>query len=197
MATPSPSARYATHLITRITDGDAAAADELVPMVYDQLRVLAGRLLQGEPRNHTLQATALVHEAYVRLADVDSIDWRGKAHFAALAAKAMREILVDHGKRKRAKKRGGGWQRITMQGLFAGDVEHHLDVMAVDEALTRFAKKHPRQAQIVELRFFADLTGKEIAEIVGVSRRMVVKDLAMAQAWLLREMDRGAGTETS
>ena len=152
-------------------------------------------MLRGERGDHTLQPTALVHEAYVRLADTDAIDWRGKARFAALAAKAMRQILVDHARRKKAQKRGGGWERITLQGLIAGAQDHHLDVMALDEALEGFAKDHPRPAHIVELRFFANMTGDEIAEVVGVSRRTVVKDLTMAQAWLLRQMDRGTSAE--
>lgn len=184
-----------TQLITRLVNDESDAAAELFPLVYDQLRGLADRLLAKEREDHTLQPTALVHEAYVRLADTDSIDWRGKARFAALAAKAMRQILVDHARGKGAQKRGGGWERITLQGLMAGEQDHHLDVIALDEALERFAKDYPRPAHVVELRFFANMTGDEIAEVVGVSRRTVVKDLTMAQAWLLREMDRGMSAE--
>ncbi len=192
---PSPPRSPATQLITRLVNDESDAAAELFPLVYDQLRGLADRLLGAERGDHTLQPTALVHEAYVRLADTDAIDWRGKARFAALAAKAMRQILVDHARRKKAQKRGGDWERITLQGLIAGEQDHHLDVMALDQALERFAKDHPRPAHIVELRFFANMTGDEIAEVVGVSRRTVVKDLRMAQAWLLREMDQGMSAE--
>ncbi len=190
-----PPGSPVTQLITRLVNDESDAAAELFPLVYDQLRGLADRLLRGERGDHTLQPTALVHEAYVRLADTDAIDWRGKARFAALAAKAMRQILVDHARRKKAQKRGGDWERITLQGLIAGEQDHHLDVMALDQALERFAKDHPRPAHIVELRFFANMTGDEIAEVVGVSRRTVVKDLRMAQAWLLREMDQGMSAE--
>ncbi len=185
----------ATQLITRLVGGEAGAAAELFPLVYDQLRGLADRMLQAERQDHTLQPTALVHEAYVRLADSDAIDWRGRARFAALAAKAMRQILVDHARRRKAQKRGGGWERITLQGLIAGEEDHRLDVIALDEALDSFGKDYPRPAHIVELRFFANMTGDEIAEVVGVSRRTVVKDLMMAQAWLLREMDRGTSAQ--
>lgn len=186
----------ATQLITRLVHGESDAGAELFPLVYDHLRGLAERLLKAERGDHTLEPTALVHEAYVRLADGDAIDWRGKARFAALAAKAMRQILVDHARRRKAQKRGGGWERVTLQGLIAGKEACQLDVIALDEALQHLATDHPRPAHVVELRFFANMTGDEIAEVLGISRRTVVKDLQMAQAWLLREIDRGMNEET-
>jgi RNA polymerase sigma factor (TIGR02999 family) len=189
---PQSSVSHATQLITRLAGGDVAVAGELFPLVYAKLRGLAGAMLQEERADHTLQPTALVHEAYLRMADVDSIDWRGRAHFCAIAARAMRQVLVDHARTKKALKRGQGWQRVTLSNLVGGpdssSEQVEVDLVKLDEALTRFAKQHPRQAKAVEMRFFAKMTGQEIADVVGVSRRTVTADLAFAEAWLMRDM---------
>jgi len=181
-----------TQLIAQLAGGDAKVADQLFPLVYDKLRALADDLLRHEPRQHTLQPTALVHEAYMKLAGNEQIDWRGRAHFSAVAARAMREVLVDYARRKKAQKRGGAWERVTLAGLGADDPGHDVDLLALDEALDKLSEVNPRAARVVELTYFSRMTADEVASVVGVSDRTVCKDLTIAQAWLLRTIDRDA-----
>lgn len=185
----SPDSPDPTRLVQRICDGEEAAVEELLPLVYDQLRRLAGRYLGSRP-DHTLQPTALVHEAFLKLTRADDLDLRGKAHFFALGARAMREILVDHARRHNALKRGGGWEKITLTGVLVDDRAEELDLEALDAALHKMADLDPRQARIVELRFFANMTNAEIGETLEISRATVTRELTAARAWLLQEMDR-------
>jgi len=180
-----------TYILAAIDAGDPKAAGELLPLVYDELRRLAAARLAEEKPGQTLQPTALVHEAYLRLVgDGQPRDWNGRGHFFAAAAEAMRRILIDSARRKKADKAGGGWQRQDMLDAelavdSAGD-----DLFAVDEALTRLAAEHPRQARLVHLRFFLGMTLEEAAEALGVDDRTAYRDWAYARAWLRRDLDR-------
>jgi RNA polymerase sigma-70 factor (ECF subfamily) len=168
-----------------------AACDELMALVYCDLRRLAARLLRGERRGHTLSSTDLVHEAYTRMVDQTRVDWRGKTHFYAIAAQAMRRILVDHARRHARQRRGGEWKRVTLDsGVIVGAKEglSREEILALDDALTKLAAIDPRQAQVVELRFFVGLSNAEIAEVIGVSTRSVARDWLHARSWLRREL---------
>jgi RNA polymerase sigma factor (TIGR02999 family) len=163
-----------------------AGRDDLLAGVYDSLRALAAGYLKGERRGHTLQPTALVHEAYLRLAELDRIQWKDPAHFFAAAAGAIRRVLVDHARARGAAKRGGGAARLTLTGLDAGPEEAPLDLLALDEALERLAGLDPRKARVVELRFFGGLTIAQTAESLGVGPTTVEDDWAFARSWLRR-----------
>jgi len=170
------------------------AADELLPLVYDQLRRLARRLLSRERPGHTLQPTALVHEAYLKLVDQTRVDWKGRTHFFAAGAQAMRHILVDHARGRGRAKRGGGWNRVTLGEDAAPFADGGLDadeLLALDEAMQRLAKLDERSARVVELRFFGGLTVPEVAHVLAVSTRTVEGDWTHARAWLNRELDCG------
>lgn len=173
-------------LLEKLVAGDDQALEQLVPMVYGELRTLAEALLSREQRAQSLQPTALVHEAYVRLAGAVDRGWQTKARFAAIAARSMREILVDRARHRNAQKRGGDRDRVTISGLAAADPA--FDVTALDDLLHRLATLHPRAAQALELSVFANMTGHEISEVLGVSRRTIDKDLVIARGWLAREM---------
>ncbi len=184
-----------TGLLMRARQGDAGASDELYPAVYDHLRAIAGGYFRNQRPDQTLQATALVHEAYLKLIDQTSADWRDRTHFFAVAAQAMRQILVDHARSRSAKKRGKGWSRVSLERIeqnlaMSGDDEQSGidDVLWLDEAMTELAAFAPRQAQIVELRFFAGLSVDQIAEAVGVSPRTVDLDWKLARAWLVQNL---------
>lgn len=167
-------------------------ADDLAVLVYDELRSLARRLMSAERRNHTLQATAVVHEAYLKLVDQTRVGWQGRAHFLAVAAQAMRRVLCDHARRHRSRKRGGDWKRVTLHDdAFAPSELAAEELLALDTALTRLAGLDERQAQVVELRTFAGLTVDEVATLLGVSRRTVEKDWTHARVWLRRELAAG------
>lgn len=150
--------RPATQILSSHLEGDPAAESKLLPLIYDDLRALAARHLRGERGNHTLQPTALVHEAWLRLIDCERMDWQGKTHFFAMAATMLRRVLVDHARTQKAKKRGGGAQRISLSEVDAATQEERIDVLALDEALETLAGTNPRQARVVELRFFAGLS---------------------------------------
>ena len=169
-------------------DPNREALDRLLPAIYDELRALAASYLKSERRAHTLQPTALVHEAYMRLIDQRSVDWKNRAQFFGVAAQMMRRILVNHAEAKAAEKRGGGAERVTLTDQIHVSGRDEVDVLAVDGALSRLAALDERQAQIVELRFFAGLTIEEIAEVLGVSSPTVKRDWSMAKAWLKREL---------
>lgn len=176
-----------TRLLLQWSDGDPAALQDLLPLVYDELRQLARGYLYRERSDHTLQSTALVHEAYLRLVD-QNVSWQGRAHFFGIAAQMMRRILVDHARKKNAAKRGDGICKVTLEEEILGAGQRDVDVLALDEALTRLAKLDPQQSRIVELRFFAGLSIEETAEILKISPATIKRDWAMAKAWLFREM---------
>lgn len=172
--------------------GDERLLDELVPLVYDELRELAARRLGGERPDHTLRATALVHEAYARLVDAE-VDFSDRAHFFALAATTMRRILVDHARARARKKRGGGADHVTLSEELEASPERPDELVALDDALKRLAERDERKAKVVELHFFGGMTYAETAEALGVSDATVDRDLRMAKAWLAREMSSGEG----
>ena len=183
-AAPDPAV---TQLLVRWTEGDKRALEDLLPLVYDELRRLARRYLQQERRGHTLQSTALVHEAYLRLVD-QNVSWQNRAHFFGIAAQMMRRILVDHARSRSAAKRGDGACRVTLDEGLVALAERDLDVMALDDALSNLAKIDPQQSKIVELRFFAGLSIEDTSEVLHISPATVKRDWAMAKAWLHREM---------
>ena len=182
-----------THDVTRLLlawrGGDAVAASRLMPLVYDELRRLARDYLRRERGGHTLQPTALVHEAYLRLVDDTQVQWQGRAHFLGVAAKAMRRILVDHARAHNAAKRGGGVEKISVED--AGDLlaAHDVDLVGLDAALETLAQSYPRQSEVVELRFFGGLESREIAEMLQVSEKTILRDWNFAKLFLLRELD--------
>lgn len=179
---------HATELLTKAKAGDPASAERLLPLVYDELHHLAERFLRREVANHTLQPTALVHEAYLRLVEQDRVDWQGRTHFFAVGARIMHRLLIDHGRNRKRAKRGGGWLRITLAPEVAPASGVELDAMAVHEAIEKLEKLDPRQARLVELRFFSGLSMAEIAEVLGVSKRTAEADWTHARAWLAREL---------
>ena len=174
-----------TQILQRISDGDSRAADELLPLVYDELRRLAAAYFSRERSDHTLQPTALVHEAYLRLIDQTRVEWQNRTHFFGVAANMMRRILVDHARSKAAEKHGGDRTRIEIEKAvsFATD-EKPIDLIAVDESLDLLAKLDEVQGRIVELRFFGGLTIEETAEVLNISPATVKREWAMAKAWL-------------
>jgi len=176
-----------TRLLQKMGAGEKEAFDLLVPLVYDQLRKLASRCISSERPDHTLSATALVHEAYLRLAGAGG-DWRDRVHFYAVAARVMRHILVDHAKAGNRQKRGEGWGRVAFDEAVLVCPQSSPDLSALDEALDRLASHDPRKSQIVELLFFGGLTYEEAAAAVEISEATLHRDLRMAKAWLHREL---------
>ena len=182
-----------TRILSAIEQGDPHAAEQLLPLVYDELRKLAGQKLDQEKPGQTLQATALVHDAYLRLVEGDKAQhWNSRGHFFAAAAEAMRRILVESARRKKAAKAGGGWERQELVDTELAVDSTGDDLFAVDEALTRFAAVYPRAARLVHLRFFLGQTLEEAATHLGVDARTAYRDWAYARAWLRRELDRPA-----
>lgn len=175
-----------TQLLASASKGDQAALDELLPLVYNELRRLADSYLQQERANHTLQATALVHEAYLRLVDQTNISWQNRAHFFSVAAKVMRNILVDHARSHNAQKRGGGLTKLSLDEAVSFFEERDVNLVALDEGLNELAELDPQQARIVELRFFGGLKIEEVAEVLKVTPDKVRYDWRMAKAWLHR-----------
>jgi RNA polymerase sigma factor (TIGR02999 family) len=182
-----------TQLLLAWRQGDEAALDRLMRLVYDDLRRVARRHLRNERQGHTLQATALVNEVYMRLVDVRHVQWVDRAHFFAVAARLMRRVLVDAARARRADKRGGDVVRVSLEDhmMVAGDAGP--DLVALDDALRSLASVDSRKSQVVELRFFGGLTVDETAEVLGVSAGTVANDWTMAKLWLLRAMTEGAG----
>lgn len=177
-----------TELLLSWRQGDARALDRLVPLVYDELRRVARRHLQHEQTGHVLQATALVHEVYLRLVDVDRLTLKNRAHFFAVAAKLMRQILVDHARRQRAQKRGGSATMVSLEGVSPAAQPPSVDVLALDEALEALSAIDARQASVVELRFFAGLDIDEAAHALEISTATVEREWVMAKAWLYRRL---------
>jgi RNA polymerase sigma factor (TIGR02999 family) len=185
-----------TRVLSEIGKGDARAAEKLLPLVYEELRRLAARRLGHEAPGQTLQATALVHEAYLRLVDDDGSrqSWDGRGHFFAAAAEAMRRILVDTARHKQSLKGGGGRVRVDLGEIELAADAPAVDVLALDEALEKLGRDHPRKAELVKLRFFAGLTNDEAADALGISPSTVDSDWAYARCWLRVELaDRAAG----
>lgn len=184
-----------TQILAAVEAGDPRAADELLPLVYDELRNLAAARLTNEKAGHTLQPTALVHEAYVRLVGASQPqDWDGRGHFFAAAAEAMRRILVESARRKQRVRHGGGRKRLTLDDLdVAVEAASDDDVLALSEALDRLAAVNPRAAELVKLRYFAGLTGREAAGVLGISPRKADQVWAYARAWLLDHLNADSG----
>ncbi|MDD5543995.1 MAG: sigma-70 family RNA polymerase sigma factor [Acidobacteriia bacterium] len=178
-----------TILLKEWSGGNKAALDKLLPAVYSELRRLAGHYLRHERPGHTFQATDLVHEAYVRLIDQQRVDWQNRAHFYGVAAQMMRRILVDHARRHISEKRGGGQPHLRLDEAIEAPSKLHREVVALDEALTRLAEIDPRKSRMVEFRFFGGLSVEETAAALGIAPATVMRDWALARAWLMREMD--------
>lgn len=183
---PTAGSADVTRLLSAWSSGDRAALDELLPTVYAELRRLAARHLRDERPHHTLQTTALVHEAYLRLVGQRRRNLRDRAHFFAMAAQMMRRILVDHARRRRAGKRGAGQEALPLDASVA--IPADLDVIALDDALVRLAVIDARQSRIVELRFFGGLSVEQTSEVVGVSPATIKREWQAARAWLYREI---------
>jgi RNA polymerase sigma factor (TIGR02999 family) len=178
-----------TRLLLDWREGDAEALEALVPLVYNELRRLARLQMRGEAAGHTLQPTALVHEAYARLVNL-KLDWQDRSHFLSMAARTMRRVLVDHARAQRATKRGAGAVQVTLHDFHAKD-EPSIDLLAIDEALERLADHDDRVASAVELCYFGGLTGREIAEALDISPATAERDLRFARSWLRRELEGG------
>lgn len=190
---PAPSSEV-TELLVRWRGGDREALDALLPLVYDELRRIARHYLQSERSGHTLQSTALVNEAYVRMVAQDFPEWQSRAHFFAVAAQLMRQILVDYARSHRASKRGGNVYKVTLDEAEGQPVKTDVDILALDEALKELAEMDPQQSRVVELKFFAGLSIEHTAEVLGVSPSTVKRDWVTARAWLYRELDRSSAT---
>ncbi len=189
MDVPTPAKTLS--LLKEIERGDRSAAARLLPHVYEELRSLAATFFRRQRPGHTLQPTALVHEAYLRLVDQDGAHWRDRAHFVSVAAKAMRQILIDHFRASGASKRGGGWKKVTLSGIDVATPPPEIDFLALEEALTRLAALDERQVTVVELRFFGGLSVDEVSEVLGLSKTTVEGEWRAARAWLGREIRRG------
>ena len=178
-----------TKLLNNWSDsGDRAILDELFPIIYQELRNLAVRRLKGEKQNHTLQPTELAHEAYLKLVDQNSYGFKNRTQFFALAAKMMRNILVDHAKSKKAVKRGGEMQKVSLEKTIVSIAEMDLDILALDSELKKLAEMDEDKCQIVELKFFGGLTTKEIAEVTGKSTATVEREWSFSRAWLHQKL---------
>ncbi len=183
-------------LLQAWTAGDQNALDQLTPIVYDELRRLARHYMRGERADHSLQATALVNEAYLRLVDYKRMRWQNRAHFFAVSAQLMRRILVDHA-RRRNQKRGAGVEHVSLEDTAVIGPGRSENLVELDEAMEALAKLDPRKARVVELRFFGGLSVEETAEVIKVSPVTVMRDWSTARAWLHREMNRGASRDAS
>lgn len=180
----TPSSENVTQLLLDWSNGHQEARDELIPLVYDELRRVASHYLRRERPDHTLQPPALVHEAYLRLVDQTAVRWQSRAHFFGIAANLMRQILVNHALSHNTAKRGGGARKVSLDEAASLVQEHDVDLVALDEALARLATFDRRQSRIVELRFFGGLTVEETAEVLEISPATVKREWTMAKAWL-------------
>ena len=188
MDTPSVSQQRVTELLARWSQGDDAALAELTPLVYEELRRLAHHHMGGQRPDHTLQTTALVNEVYLRLADQTNPTWQNRAHFFAVAARAMRQILVSYAKSQRARKRGGGALKVDLEVAALISPEESKEIIDLHEALERLATLDPRKAQVVELKYFGGLNYDEMAEVLKISRITVRRDWEFAKVWLYTEL---------
>lgn len=190
MSDLSPAAGHGeiTQLLHGVRQGESKAFEQLLPVVYDELRRIARRQMRRERADHTLHPTDLVNEVYLKLVDQAQTDWQGRAHFYGISARAMRQVLIDHARRRAAEKRGGDWERTTLENQNIGLAVPTEELLALDAALDRLDTRDPRLRQIVEFRFFAGMTEEEVAEVLAVSVRTVQRDWAKARAWLYREL---------
>jgi RNA polymerase sigma factor (TIGR02999 family) len=186
---PEPPAQPVSALLGRWRAGDQQALQVLIPLVYEELRRIARHHLRQERPDHTLQSTALVHEAYLKLMNQGPADVENRAHFLAVSSRLMRQILVDHARRHRAAKRGGGL-KLEFKDVMATQKVPDIDLIALDHALSQLARLDPQQSRIVEMRFFGGLSIEDTAEVIGISRTTVKREWTTARAWLLREMRR-------
>lgn len=183
-----------TVLLEAWNRGDQAALDQLMPLVYTELRQMARRYMSGQPTGHTLQTTALIHEAYLKLAGQSDVHWQNRSHFFAVAATAMRHILVNHALARKTEKRGGNFQKVSLDQAAVVSDERYAELVALDEALTRLATFDERKSRIVELRYFGGMSLEETAEVLKISVETVKRDWRMAKLWLLSEL-KGASDE--
>jgi RNA polymerase sigma-70 factor (ECF subfamily) len=190
----SASRNSVTEMLLAWREGDEAARDELMTLVYQELHRLAHHYMKRESPGHTLQTSALVNEAYVRLIDQNNVQWQNRAHFYGIAAKMMRRILVDYARNRRYAKRGGGAQKVSLNEALIVSDERSEEVVGVHEALERLAAFDPRKSQIVELRFFGGLSIEETADVLDVSPGTVMRDWTLAKAWLRRDMSNNSST---
>lgn len=188
--TPAPS--EVSQLLRAWSEGDRTVLDELMSLVYDELRRMAKRYMDRQQAGHTLQTTALIHEAYLRLVDQSEAQWQNRAHFFAVAATAMRHILVDHARTRQAAKRGGAAQQVSLDEAAAVSVERAEELVALDDALQSLAAFDRRKSQVVEMRYFGGLTVEETAEALQVSPETVARDWRLARTWLLRQLSNPA-----
>ena len=179
-----------TQLLVKLVDGDQAVSGQLFELVYVELRRLAQSFFRTERPDHTLQPTALVHEAYARLVHQPDDRWSGRTHFMAVAARAMRRVLINHAEKRRAAKRGGGWQRVTLENHGAEEVHKDIDLLALDEVLGELEALDARLCRVVELRFFSGLTVEETAKVLDIAPRTVEMDWRMARSWLFSRLNR-------
>ena len=177
-----------TQLLAEWSDGDQSALDELYPLVYEELHRLARRYMNREKKGHTLQTTALINEAYVRLVDQKNVHWANRSHFFAISAQIMRRILIDHARRHAYAKRGGGAHQVSLEEAAAVTPELSRELVRLDEALKSLAEMDPRRSQVVELRYFGGLNNEEIAGVLKVSENTVTRDWNMARAWLYQQL---------
>jgi RNA polymerase sigma factor (TIGR02999 family) len=196
---PAPSSGLTgeiTGLLRAWTGGDDGALAKVVELVYPELQDMARRCLRGERPNHTIQATALVHEAYLRLVDIKQVGWQDRAHFLAVGARVMRRVLVDHARARDCAKREGAFRRATFDEALLFSAEPDPMVVRLDEALQKLAGFDSRKAQVVEMRYFAGLTADEIASVLHISPQSVNRDWSLAKSWLVRELNSGEGNGT-
>jgi RNA polymerase sigma factor (TIGR02999 family) len=191
MDEPSVSPHRVTQLLQQWSHGDDSALVELTPLVYEELRRLAHHYMEGQSPNHTLQTTALVNEAYLRLADQTNPSWQNRAHFFAVAARAMRQIVVDYARSQRSQKRGGGALKVELDEAAIVSPEQSKEIVDLHEALERLGTLDPRKASVVELKFFGGLNYDEIADVLKIARMTVRRDWVFAKAWLHNELHRG------
>ena len=185
---PPPQQHHITQLLAEWSEGNQSALDELYPLVYDELHRLARRYMSRERKGHTLQTTALINEAYVRLVDQRNVHWANRSHFFAISAQIMRRILIDHARRHAYAKRGGGAQQVSLEEAATITPAQSLELIRLDEALKSLSERDPRRGKVVELRYFGGLNNEEIAGVLNVSENTVTRDWNMARAWLYQQL---------
>ena len=184
----TPHQHEITQLLAEWREGNQSALDELYPLVYDELHRLARRYMSRERKGHTLQTTALINEAYVRLVDQKNVQWANRSHFFAISAQIMRRILIDHARRNAYAKRGGGARQVSLEEVAAITPDPGGELLRLDEALKSLAEMDPRRSQVVELRYFGGLNNEEIAGVLNISENTVTRDWNMARAWLYQQL---------
>ncbi len=185
---PPPEQHHITELLAEWSEGNQSALDKLYPLVYEELHRLARRYMSRERKGHTLQTTALINEAYVRLVDQRNVHWANRSHFFAISAQIMRRILIDHARRHAYAKRGGGAQQVSLEEAATVTPDQSLELLRLDEALKSLSEMDPRRGQVVELRYFGGLNNEEIAGVLNVSENTVTRDWNMARAWLYQQL---------